>query len=343
MYFPVGGSPLAIVFCALVMILLFIPATSFGQSAMNSPLSDVSGRYVSPDGEVEVTLPAGWNAMEVTSPSETIVATAPSEFTIDTINELDVAMFLITSEKGLVDRAPDTIPPFSKGEVHCLIQSDAAIIMSNVVAKASTFTCALDEKQVIVMSVLVQTLDRWVAVMYVADIRIQESYNSLFNEMVRTVSVNDAIDMDIDFNVHHKIETLYANGTQVLVMVRSSSNLTDLAFDEEKIALSFNVDGPVGSRGVTDISIGKILEGPYSVMIDDTIINDFDLVEGATREDNRIIVTYRHDDSKKISISGARVVPEFPVHSLVLSAMSIILLMAILRKYAEQRITWRLP
>jgi hypothetical protein len=100
--------------------------------------------------------------------------------------------------------------------------------------------------------------------------------------------------------------------------------------------LSFSVDGPIGTQGATDISIGKVLEGPYSVMINDEPISDYELIEGSTREENRIIVTYMHD-KEKISISGTRAVPEFPVEFLTLSSLALVLAVIMLSKYTSRK------
>jgi hypothetical protein len=335
----VESCPLAVIFCVFGLLSVFlIPIVSFSQTSTTAPssTSEVNGRYTSPNGEVEMSLPADWKSTEVTSIAGAVVASAPSDFSIETLNELDAVMYLIIYEKALVNRAPGTIPPFVTSNADCTIQLDGSTIVSNAVAKSSTYRCSLANKDVIVRSVLAQTPDRWVSVMYVADVSTQDSLAPIFNRALRTILIRDVIDMDVGSNAVHTLKTLSVNGSNVFVQVRSSSNITDFTFDEERMELSFSVDGPIGTQGATDISIGKVLEGPYSVMINDEIISDYELIEGSTREENRIIVTYMHD-KEKISITGTRAVPEFPVELLTLSAPALVLAVIMIGKYTTRR------
>jgi hypothetical protein len=310
--------------------MILVPPASFSQSNTNaSSTSEVSGRYISPDGEVEITLPADWRSVESTVASGTVIVSAPTDFSIEALNELDAAMYLIIYEKALVDRAPDSIPPFSVGDVRCVVQVDGSAIVSNAVSKLSTFQCRADAKEIMVRSVLTETFNGWVSLMLVTNNSVTESYTPIFNKALGTLLVTDAISMDISPNVIHTIKTINVNGTQVFVEVRSSSNLTDFVFDEERAILSFALTGRIGTQGVTEVAIGKIIEGPYSVMINDNTTDNFELIEGATREGNRIIATYDHNGITRVTISGTRAVPEFSNHLLMLSAIALVLSVAV--------------
>jgi hypothetical protein len=330
---------LAILFCIFGLISLFlIPITSFSQSGTTlSSTSEVNGRYIHPDGEVEMTLPVDWKSVEATLTSGRVVVSAPSDFTIGTLNELDVAMYLIIYEKTLVERAPDSAPPFGTTDAQCVVELDGSTIVSNAISKLSTYQCKIDEKDVSVRSVLTETSDRWVSLMLVTDIPETDDYVPIFNKALETLLVRDAISMDINPDIIHTIKTVNVNGTNVFVEVRSSSNLTDFVFDEERVILTFTVQGRIGTEGVTDMAIGKIIEGPYSVTIDDTITNNFELLEGKTREDNRIVVTYGYNPATRIAVSGARAVPELPSNSLTLSAIALTSAAVVLSRYGLRK------
>lgn len=333
--------PFTVIFSFILLIFSsFTAAESFGQSSMtptSTSTSEITGMYTDPVGEIQMTLPTDWKSIESVSDAGTIVISAPHDFSIDTLNEVDAAMYLIIYEKAMVDRAPDTIPPYSIGDVNCVVQLDGSTIMSNVVAKLSTYRCEASGKDIVVRSVLAQTHDRWVSLMLVTDVSKSDTYISIFDKALRTMLVSDAIDMDVNLDVIHTLKTLNANGTLVFLAIRSSSNLTDFAFDEERMVVSFTVQGHVGTQGVTDVSIGKIFEGPYSVLIDDNVTNNFEVIEGATREGNRVIVTYEHDYMTRISISGTKVVPEFPAHLLTVSVLALVSVVVILGKNGFRR------
>jgi hypothetical protein len=74
--------------------------------------------------------------------------------------------------------------------------------------------------------------------------------------------------------------------------------------------ISFTVDGQTGTEGTTEIPIGQVLEGPYTVMIDGQATTNFEVANEGTA-DAVITISYTHS-AHDITVTGTNVVPEFP-------------------------------
>lgn len=98
-------------------------------------------------------------------------------------------------------------------------------------------------------------------------------------------------------------------GKLVAVDVKTSSKITNFIFDEKSKRLSFRAEGQTGTEGSTELSIGRVLQGPYVVTVDGRESTNFEITEAdgvAT-----IMILYTHS-VHSITITGTNVVPEFP-------------------------------
>jgi hypothetical protein len=93
------------------------------------------------------------------------------------------------------------------------------------------------------------------------------------------------------------------------VDVTTSSAITNFILDEKAKRLSFRAEGESGTAGSTELSIGRILEGPYLVTVDGRVTTDFEVGNDPSGVAT-IKIFYTHS-VHAITISGARVVPEF--------------------------------
>jgi hypothetical protein len=98
-------------------------------------------------------------------------------------------------------------------------------------------------------------------------------------------------------------------GKLVGVDVTTSSAITNFILDEKAKRLSFRAEGESGTAGSTELSIGRILEGPYLVTVDGRVTTDFEVGNDPSGVAT-IKIFYTHS-VHAITISGARVVPEF--------------------------------
>lgn len=126
-------------------------------------------------------------------------------------------------------------------------------------------------------------------------------------------------------------QTVSVAGANVDVTVRSTSNITAFALDEETKTLSFSVEGEEGTEGTTEITIGRVLEGPYSVMVDGDVTTDFEVDESTGESVIRLSYVHGIDE---VTITGTNVVPEFPVAAVALAA-SIVGVIAVTARYGK--------
>jgi hypothetical protein len=96
--------------------------------------------------------------------------------------------------------------------------------------------------------------------------------------------------------------------------VGSSSEVSDITFDEEAKQLSFTA-----SEGITTISISSILEGPYTVLINGESTTDYGLYEDQEAGESTLTLVYE-EGTHETTITGTNVVPEFPLPILFLIA-----------------------
>ena len=95
---------------------------------------------------------------------------------------------------------------------------------------------------------------------------------------------------------------------EIEVSVESTSTITEFELDEATKTISFNADGTGNS---TVVSVGSVLEGPYTVMVDGEASEDF---EESTDADGVATISVPHaSGAHEVTITGTQVVPEFPI------------------------------
>jgi len=110
------------------------------------------------------------------------------------------------------------------------------------------------------------------------------------------------------------------NQTIVQVDMNSSSLITEFQVDEPNKRVTFKANNAVqGEGGITEISIGKILEGPYAVTIDGKLITNITISKEETARDTILTISYGKN-THEIVISGTNIVPEFPISSIAVLA-----------------------
>ncbi len=115
------------------------------------------------------------------------------------------------------------------------------------------------------------------------------------------------------------VRSVQIAGDTIEVELNSSSTISEFKLDRENKRVCFNVEGTAGAGGRTEISIGRILEGPYTVMIDSQATNDFEVAPADASGETAISISYP-GNNHNIAISGANVVPEFPLSAIGASA-----------------------
>jgi hypothetical protein len=280
----------------------------------------ISGTYMNPEAGVEIVFPAGWEGMEISFEGSTIASVYPGGLSGITDEGIPVAMTLVVSDKSEVEE-PDPSEPQNVPEdstVQCGTATVGNVNVSGVTAMQSFIECTVDGTAIKTKTVMVDTEARWIIVSFMApSAQYDQSINAVDNS-IATLEVDGAIDVQgipggsMEIDLTSMIQTVSVAGENIDVSIRSSSTISEFRLDEENKRLSFMVDGQDGTEGTTEIAIGRILEGPYTVTIDDEMITNFEVIDGSSNSETMLKISYTHS-IHEITVTGTNVVPEFPV------------------------------
>jgi hypothetical protein len=167
--------------------------------------------------------------------------------------------------------------------------------------------------------VTLETADNIVAVMFMSPAAEFDSKVGAFDSAVNSLSVEGATSSGGTgggalIELTSITRTVVIAEANVNVSIRSNSTIGPLELDADNKRVSFTAEGETGTRGTTEIEIGKVLEGPYTVTIDGQVTTDFEVAnEGSV--DAVMTISYGHSE-REVTITGTQVVPEFPVVAL---------------------------
>lgn len=101
------------------------------------------------------------------------------------------------------------------------------------------------------------------------------------------------------------------DGNEIEILIESSSQISNFAFDRENKTVTFNASGYGGTNGTTISYVKKLLEGPYTLTLDGNAITNVDTVINKATGEEGIKITYPHS-TRIIEITGGSVVvPDF--------------------------------
>jgi hypothetical protein len=107
-------------------------------------------------------------------------------------------------------------------------------------------------------------------------------------------------------------------GETITLDLNSSSTISEFELDEDSKSISFTADED-GTAGVTEISVGRVLEGPYAVTIDGQVSSVVEVTQAGATGESMIRISYA-DGAHDVVITGTSVVPEFPLSLIVVVA-----------------------
>ncbi|GEM_PF-4582785 len=128
----------------------------------------------------------------------------------------------------------------------------------------------------------------------------------------------------------------YSVSPTTFIQVSSNSTISNFQFDSSKLLLNFTVSGPSGTIGYTNVVIAKsLLNGSPAVLIDDgfTPVLALSLTSNSTHY--FIAFTYHHS-THQITIGGSNAVPEFPISTLPLMAVALLMISVMVQKRRNQ-------
>lgn len=292
-------------FVAGVVLLFSVIATSAYAQTMPP---EVSGKYVNANTGVELTFPEGWSGFEIAGPFGVLVATSPgglSEGNSETMKSIT----LVISDKS-ANKDPRDPSSFSNNVVDCNSPSVNSRTVAGVQGIETTVECPSTAQKF--RMVAVETTTNWIAVMYMTPIADFESELAAFDSAVGSLKVQGGVNTEgptggpTEETPSTSMMPVMVDGKSVEVSVMSSSAISDFKLDESSKMLSFKTEG-TGSE--TTIAVGKVLEGPYTVMVDGQATQAQE-----SEQDGVSIITIPHTSgSHEVTVTGTQVVPEFPI------------------------------
>jgi hypothetical protein len=293
--------------------------------------AEISGAYANADVGVEITFPDGWSGVETVHDSGVAVIVYKGGLGAASAGDLPASILLSATEKEEAEEAPSDP---STEDMPCEVLSTAEVQAAGVKAIESVSECTVMGETVRAKTTVVNTETRWVVVSYVAAEEEYEADENEYDSSVDTLEVEGAIDTEgigeiidetvdeVEDTVDETMATLEAEvaivmvaGAEVEVEFNSSSTISGVELDEESKTLSFTVDGEDGTEGTTEIGIGSVLEGPYTVAIDGEVTEEFEVTTDEATGETTLTISYTHS-THDVTVTGTNVVPEFPVAAL---------------------------
>jgi len=296
-------------FLAAAFLSLFIVT---GAAAQTPPgMTEVSGLYVNADAGIEITFPDGWSGAEVPVSGQLLVLTAPGGIS----DEVTKSITLTTTDQ--TDRDPNNPGSFNNDLLTCNAPSVESRTVAGVQGIEMLIECPATEQMF--KMVIVGTADEWIIVSYMSASSEFDSDVGKFDASVDSLKVEGAIDSEgtggmddgATIDLTAVTRTVVIAGANVDVNIRTNSTIGQLDLDVENKQVSFTVDGQTGTTGTTEIAIGKMLEGPYTVTVDGQATTDFEVTNEGSAE-AVMTISYTHS-VHDVAITGTSVVPEFPV------------------------------
>ena len=283
-------------------------------------MTEVSGEYTNDEFGVEFVFPDGWEGFEIQSERAVIVSTVKGGISNENPTHL---MTLTIAEKSEETDPTDPSTYTQDEEVSCGESSVGTVQVSDKIGYEVTTECTINGTPTTIKGISIRTETHWILLAYMAPSSEFGADEATFDDAVTTLQVEGAMDVDTTgtepapdeeqtptVELTSVVQSVMIGEKSIDLAVKTSSTISDFEIDEENKMISFTVDGTTGTEGTTEIPIGQILEGPFTVMIDGQSTTDFE-VTGEGTADAVITISYMHS-VHDITITGTNVVPEFP-------------------------------
>ena len=281
-------------FCLITPVSLIAKANADGNNT-----DGYTGKYSNQQFGFELTLPAGWKGFENPGINSTTFHANPYNgidaqpaslhIIVDAFNQLEMSTCLeethtYTSSIVTVNGMPAVkcVFNFNQFETYYFKNSE------------HNYMIELDATHYIAYS----------------DTPSFDAYMNQMRSILGTLKIDNAVDPQSESDsasLTSHVERLHLPDKDIDIAFDSSSDISAVNFDESGKRLQFRVSGTEGTLGTTVLHIGSLLKGPYVVTFDGRPITNF-----TTSNDGTITLRYHHS-SHTISVSGAEVVPEFPI------------------------------
>lgn len=277
----------------------------------------ISGTYVNANTGIEIVFPDGWEGMEISTANATIVSVYPGGLGAVTGDGLPTGMSVVVSTKTATPPTTSEPPNVPNDKpVQCGAAAISNVNVAGVTAVQSVVECTIDGKAMKSKTVMLETGTKWVMASFMGAPAEYDQNVSNFDSSLATLKVSGAVNSGgmpgggIVVVLTPMVKTVMIAGASVNVDLKSSSTVSDFSLDESNKRLSFKVDGQTGTQGTTEITIGRVLEGPYTVTVDGTATTNFE--ETTISGETMLKISYTHS-THDVAVTGTSVVPEFPM------------------------------
>ncbi len=307
------------IYAMALIVILFPILTVNAQPIPSIPeFKEVKDKYVNDVFGIEITLPEGWSGMElittglssdigllggfIASPNDT-----NKESELPTT--IMMAIFDVRKAKTTVD-TPE-IEPGKKPD--CKVLSSSLVDIQGIKGFETEIKCTIDNETMRMKGLLLSQEEgeslRGIGITFMASESRYEQYINDFNESLKTLKVSNLKTISLP-TITNREEIVIVDDTQVNIEISSSSKINNFKFNNEDKSISLAAEGEDNTIGMTDIYLGNLLKGPYTVMVNDAPTEYISIINEEGIEGIRIIYTH---SIKEIKIVGTEVVPEFPI------------------------------
>lgn len=292
-------------------VLLLVPLAAVSAYAQGMPgIQEVSGTYVNEDLGVEISFPDGWSGFEIAQTSDTtLVATSPGGMSEGDPETMKTISLLVTGKGG---RDPNEPSSLTQDVIDCNQPSIGSRTVAGVQGTEVTVECPASNQKW--RMVAIETVDTIVAVMFMSPASEFDSSIAAFDSAVSSLKVQGTVSTGgipstpSEQEPTTSMQSVTVSGESIEVSVESLSTVSDFALSEESKTLSFKTDG-TGSE--TTVGVGRVLEGPYTVMLDGQATTSY--TESTASDGTKMITTAHGSGAHQVTITGTQVVPEFPI------------------------------
>jgi hypothetical protein len=240
---------------------------------------------------------------------------------VEASGSTEKAMMLIVVDKSEVDPTdPSSFAPEENAPECSTAPTPTETTVSGKRGFEMTMECTTSEGETVKMKMTVaETADSWIAAMYTSPPAEFDADVGKYDAAIDSLQIQGAVDATIptttppddgsmDGGMESTTMPVMVGEESVDVTVQSASTISSFALDEATKTLSFTADGTGES---TVVSVGSVLEGPYTVMVDGTAATN---VQESTDPSGVKTLTVPHaSGAHQITITGTQVVPEFPI------------------------------
>ena len=299
---------------AFALLICTTAVTTYAQ--MPPGFEAISGTYTNSDAGVTMTFPDGWSGNAFGTQNSTLAIVVPGGMSAG--GDVQKAIMLVISDKAKVTGDPTDPSSYSDQAPKCTTPTPTDTTVSGKKGFEMVMQCTNDDGTTSKMKMTIaETTDERIIVMYMSPVADFDTDVAKYDAAVDSLQINGAIDATLGAMppgggstggemVSSTMPVMVA-GESIGVAVQSASTISTFELNEASKSLSFIADG---SGDKTVVSVGKVLNGPYSVTVDGVTTQ---AAEATDSSGVKTLTVPHTSGAHQISITGTQVVPEFPV------------------------------